>query len=183
MKEKLEEYKKKRDFEKTNEPEDHAGKEDERIFVVQKHYATNLHYDFRISLDGVLKSWAIPKGPSLDPGIKRLAIQTEDHPLSYADFEGKIPEGQYGAGKVIVWDKGKFENMKQNKDLASALYEGHITLKLNGKKLKGGFAITRINDKKKQWLLVKMKDDFASSEEIVKHLPESVISNKTIEEI
>jgi len=183
----LEDYRKKRDFEKTPEP---SGKIDERgnnIFVVQKHKASKLHYDFRFEFNGVLKSFAVPKGPSLNPKNKRLAIETEDHPLDYADFEGEIPEGNYGAGKVIVWDKGKYKNISQknNKSLSmNKAYEtGHITLILDGKKLKGEFALIRFkgNDK---WLLVKKDDDYADrNKEIVEEKPKSVISNKNVEEI
>ncbi|AKB18614.1 MULTISPECIES: DNA polymerase ligase N-terminal domain-containing protein [unclassified Methanosarcina] len=151
----LEEYAKKRDFKKTSEPpvnelEKSSGKP---IFVVQRHDATNLHYDFRLEMDGVLKSWAVPKEPPKKAGIRRLAIQTEDHPLEYADFEGKIPEGEYGAGKVEIWDKGTFELLKRN--------EKEITVTLEGEGLKGVYVLIRTNygKKGKGWLFFKKKAD------------------------
>lgn len=174
----LEEYNKKRDFSKSKEPKGKEG-EDKQIFVVQKHDASNLHYDFRISVDGVLKSWAIPKGPSMNPSNKKLAIPTEDHPMDYADFEGTVPEGQYGAGTVMVWDKGEYENPK-DKSLSEQLKEGHITVKLKGEKLKGGFALTKIG---KNWIFIKMKDEHASEKDILKEEPNSVLSGKSLEEI
>ncbi len=125
------------------------------IFVVQKHHATHLHYDFRLELDGVLKSWAIPKGPSLNPAIKRLAIMVDDHPLEYASFEGHIPEGEYGAGDVIIWDKGSYKLLK------GSLKEGKLEFYLLGKKLKGAFVLLKLRGKEKEWLLIKKKDEFA----------------------
>ncbi len=144
----LKDYKKKRDFSKTKEPEGKKGKKDSRIFVVQKHDASHLHYDLRLSMDGVLKSWALPKKPPERAGVKRLAVETEDHPLSYADFEGKIPEGQYGAGKVEIWDKGDYELEKGKKD--------KIEVVLKGEKLKGAYALIKFKGKK-NWLFFKMK--------------------------
>ena len=180
----LKEYKKKRDFRKTKEPRSETTNGYEDIFVIQKHKASSLHYDFRFSLEGVLKSWAVPKGPSTDPSVKRLAIMTEDHPLAYADFEGTIPEGEYGAGKVIIWDRGNYENKKPNKTLQEGLKEGHITIMLDGYKLKGGYALTRINKEKNQWLLVKMNDEYADREtDILKSKPKSIESRKSLEEI
>lgn len=158
-KDNLEEYKKKRDFRKTKEPSGEKGKG--RIFVVQKHKASHLHYDFRLAINGVLKSWAIPKGPSMDPKQKRLAIQVEDHPFDYKDFEGVIPEDQYGAGTVIVWDKGRYEN-RGEKSMEKGLEEGEVKFKLKGQKLKGEFAL--VNMQKKQWLLIKKKDKYAGKE-------------------
>lgn len=159
-------YREKRHFEKTPEP---AGQPDARktenpIFVVQKHQATTLHYDFRLEAGGVLKSWAIPKGPSMDPKVKRLAIPTEDHPLEYADFSGTIPPGEYGAGEVEIWDRGTYQNLKirdgQEIPAEQALEEGHFTFRLEGRKLKGGFALTRTGQgQKARWLLVKMKNE------------------------
>src|SRR3954454_19973431 len=122
------------------------------IFVIQKHDATSLHYDFRLEVDGVLKSWAVPKGPSPDPRDKRLAMQVEDHPLSYGNFEGVIPEGEYGAGPVIVWDTGPYRNLSE-KPTGQALEEGHASFWLDGKKVKGGYSLRHIGDTR--WLLVK----------------------------
>ena len=137
----LEEYKRKRDFKQTPEPPAKLGKGKQRRFVVQKHRATRLHYDFRLEMDGVLKSWAVPKGPSLDPADKRLAMQVEDHPVSYFDFEGTIPAGNYGAGTVMVWDVGTWEPLG---DPAEMLRKGDLKFRLNGEKLKGEFALIHI---------------------------------------
>lgn len=151
----LEEYAKKRDFRKTSEPP--AGGEEisssKPIFVVQRHDATNLHYDFRLEIDGVLKSWAVPKEPPKNADIKRLAIETEDHPLGYADFEGEIPEGQYGAGKVEIWDRGTFELLKRN--------EKEITVMLHGQELEGEYVLikTKYGKEGRGWLFFKKKDD------------------------
>lgn len=151
----LEEYAKKRDFEKTSEPPANGLEKssDKPIFVVQRHDATNLHYDFRLEMDGVLKSWAVPKEPPKKAGTKRLAIQTEDHPLEYADFEGEIPEGEYGAGKVEIWDKGTFELLKRN--------EKEITVTLEGEELKGDYVLirTKYGKEDKGWLFFKKKAD------------------------
>ncbi len=162
----LKRYREKRNFEITSEPEPsgRATGSGGRIFVVQKHSSRTLHYDLRLEVDGVLKSFAVPKGPSMNPGIKRLAIETEDHPLEYASFQGIIPEGQYGAGTVIVWDTGHFMNMSrkdsQEIPIAQALERGHAVFWLEGKKLSGGFALTRT---KRGWILVKMRDEKADS--------------------
>ncbi|MBD3263462.1 DNA ligase [Candidatus Woesearchaeota archaeon] len=184
----LKEYKKKRKFDKTPEPEAKKKKSSSKsfIFVIQKHDATNLHYDFRMEIDGVLKSWAVPKGPSVNPKEKRLAIETEDHPIDYADFEGIIPEGHYGAGTVMVWDKGTYKNTteKDDKEIpAKKAYEkGHITFDLKGKKLKGGFALTRFREDK--WLLVKEDDDYADArKKPVKSEPKSAKTGRTLKEI
>jgi DNA ligase D-like protein (predicted 3'-phosphoesterase) len=161
----------------------------EPIFVIQKHDASRLHYDFRLEVDGVLKSWAIPKGPSADPQEKRLAIPTEDHPLEYAGFEGVIPEGEYGAGAVLVWDTGKFRNITEKKgvalDLPEALAHGHLKVWLEGRKLKGGYALTRFKTGKDEaWLLVKADDQEAdASADLLRTRPESVLSGHTLEEI
>lgn len=137
-------------------------------FVIQKHKASQLHFDFRLAIDGSLKSWAVPKGPSLDPSVKRLAIEVEDHPLDYADFEGVIPEGNYGAGTVMVWDRGSYRNLKDENGESSSMVESHqdglIEVWLEGEKLRGGFALKRFREgKKPQWLLIKMDDDFADA--------------------
>jgi DNA ligase D-like protein (predicted 3'-phosphoesterase) len=162
--ESLESYHAKRNFEVTPEPKGGKKKLREKpIFVVQKHAATTLHYDFRLEAGGVLKSWAVPKEPSMDPKIKRLAIPTEDHPLEYARFQGAIPEGEYGAGTVEIWDTGTYRNLKirdgQEIPPEQAVNEGHITFWLEGKNLQGGFALTRTGiGKEERWLLVKMKE-------------------------
>ena len=189
-------YKKKRDLKKSPEP---GGKHttfdwaDKRpIFVIQKHDASNLHYDFRIELDGVLVSWAIPKGPSTDPSEKRLAMPTEDHPLDYADFEGIIPEGEYGAGTVMVWDRGSYENAKEDnedgdtpKSVAEQLKDGHVTIKLNGHKLSGGYALIRTGSgKDTRWLFIKMDDAAADARRNpVSTEPKSVKSGMSLKEI
>ena len=176
----LEEYQRKRDFRRTPEPASapvHPARPGKKpVFVVQKHDASRLHYDFRLEVDGVLKSWAIPKGPSMNPRDKRLAVPTEDHPLEYRNFEGIIPEGQYGAGRVIVWDTGTFRNITkrdgQPVPLDQAIENGQLAIWLEGKKLKGGFALTRIRDDKKPvWLLVKKRDEYASAGEPVTEQP------------
>ncbi len=168
---KLKKYREKRDFSKTKEPRD-AGKSSDhgRSFVIQKHDASRLHYDFRLEIDGVLKSWAVPKGPSTDPADKRLAVETEDHPLSYGDFEGVIPEDEYGGGTVMVWDWGTYRNIKQRKEggemaMQKAYEAGTIEVVLDGEKLKGGYALRRfrVEKGKAQWLLIKMKDEHADA--------------------
>jgi len=149
--------------------------------VIQKHDATSLHYDFRLEVDGVLKSWAVPKGPSTDPRDKRLAMQVEDHPLSYGNFEGVIPEGEYGAGPVIVWDTGPYRNLSE-KPMAEALDEGHASFWLEGKKIRGGYSLRQIEGRR--WLLVKKNDEEADRRRNpVSTQPESVLSGKTIEEV
>lgn len=156
----LTQYKQKRDFRQTSEPSGNKKTKKSNIFVIQKHKASNLHYDFRLEINGVLKSWAVPKKPPLNPGIKRLAIQTEDHPLEYADFEGTIPEGQYGAGTVEIWDQGKYENLRKDKEnmtIADSYQDGKIEIKLNGKKLNGNYALINTKQKKEHWLMLKMK--------------------------
>jgi len=160
------------------------------IFVVQKHHARQLHYDFRLELDGLLKSWAVPKGPSLDPSVKHLAMMVEDHELDYKDFEGVIGEG-YGAGKVIVWDKGTYrsietaERLKGEEQLRKGLNKGDLKFILKGKKLKGEFALVKMKNPKmgkNAWLLIKKKDKYASTDDVLKK-DKSVISKKKIEEI
>ncbi len=191
-KDKLKAYKDKRDFKKTTEPSGAKKKKSEKPkFVMQKHDASNLHYDFRLEMDGVLKSWAIPKGPSTDPDDKRMAIQTEDHPLEYADFEGVIPEDEYGAGTVIVWDGGTYRNLRKEKDedglsMEKSFKDGKIEVWLEGKKLKGGYVLihTKQGGNEKNWLFKKMKDDEADArKKPVKSEPKSILSDKTIEEM
>lgn len=188
----LQTYKEKRNFTHTPEPSDDTSAQphdEEPIFVIQKHDATRLHYDFRLEVDGVLKSWAIPKGPSTNPRDKRLAMPTEDHPMGYANFEGVIPKGQYGAGPVIVWDTGTYQNATEKNDepipIEQALEEGQFKFRLNGKKLKGGFALIRMKKSSDQaWLLIKENDGYADPEhDVVNEEPESVISGRTIEDL
>jgi DNA ligase D-like protein (predicted 3'-phosphoesterase) len=165
MNEKLRTYKSKRNFDKTNEPSgDTKPGKSRRRFVIQKHDASRLHYDFRLEIGGVLVSWAVPKGLSTDPSEKRLAIQTENHPLDYIDFEGVIPEDEYGAGTVLVWDCGQYRNLlaqkgKDSQSMPDALKKGLIEVWLDGDKLKGGYALKRIEGgKKPRWLVIKMDD-------------------------
>ena len=186
----LSKYNLKRNFNSTNEPKGEIKKsKNELIFVVQKHAASHLHYDFRLEMNGVLKSWAIPKGPSMNPEEKRLAIMVENHPYSYKDFEGTIPEGNYGAGNVIVWDNGTYTLADEQKTesietkFKSGLQNGHLSFILNGKKLKGEFVLVRLKIKQKNaWLLIKKEDEFASETDIL-NANKSVISNLTLEEI
>ena len=188
---KLKEYKEKRDFRRTSEPGGERARPSEKpIFVIQKHDASNLHYDFRLEVDGVLKSWAVPKGPSTDPSVKRLALPTEDHPLDYADFEGTIPEGEYGAGTVMVWDTGEYRNLRKEKaedgvSMEEALEEGKVEVWLEGKKLKGGYALIRTGGgQDARWLLIKMDDDEADARRNpVSTEPKSALSGRTMEEI
>jgi DNA ligase D-like protein (predicted 3'-phosphoesterase) len=178
-------YRRKRDLRRTPEPRG-GGKRRGREprFVIQKHDASTLHYDFRLEASGVLKSWAVPKGPSTDPREKRLAMPTEDHPLGYADFEGVIPEGEYGAGRVIVWDRGSYRNLGEE-PVEEALKSGHAAVWLEGEKLRGGYALTRIGKgKRERWLLVKMDDEGADRRRNpTSSQPESVLSGKTVEQI
>jgi bifunctional non-homologous end joining protein LigD len=170
----LEEYRAKRNFSKTREPPGRASrskrttKQRSPIFVVQEHDASRLHYDFRLEVDGALASWAVPKEPSMDPAQKRLAVHVEDHPLDYANFEGTIPEGHYGAGTVSIWDRGTYENLLETKPvpqgMREAIEQGHLEIVLHGNKLKGRFALIRMRGKgrgKENWLLIKMKDEQA----------------------
>ncbi len=187
----LKTYQEKRDFGRTGEPSGGRARPSAGapIFVIQKHDASRLHYDFRLEVDGVLKSWAVPKGPSTDPREKRLAVPTEDHPLEYADFEGVIPAGEYGAGTVMVWDTGTFENITEKKgqaiDLPQAVAHGHLKVWLNGQKLKGGYALTRFRTgKDESWLLVKMDDGEADpSRDPVTEAPDSALTGRSLEEI
>ncbi|WP_373055778.1 DNA polymerase ligase N-terminal domain-containing protein [Zunongwangia sp. H14] len=188
----LERYRDRRDFNVSSEPfgdpEIARGKKD--IFVIQKHDATNLHYDFRLLVKGVLKSWAVPKGPSTDPDEKRLAITTEDHPIEYADFEGIIPEDQYGGGTVMVWDAGTYSIKKKDAEghiipLEKQLKEGHASFLLNGEKIRGGYSLIRTKKgKNEQWLLIKSDDEEADARRNPTSTEnKSVLTGRTMEQI
>jgi bifunctional non-homologous end joining protein LigD len=181
---KLSEYHKKRDFQKTREPEGKIHDSASKVFVVQKHAATRLHYDLRLELDGVLKSWAVPKGPSMNPGDKRLAVQVEDHPYDYRKFEGSIPKGQYGGGEVIVWDEGTYEpegTLSPHEQLA----KGDFKFKLFGEKLRGSFVLVRIKSSKakNEWLLIKHRDSFIDPNWDADKHAESVLTGRTVEDV
>lgn len=186
----LEEYRKKRDFKSTPEPKGGQTKsKNELVFVVQKHEASHLHYDFRLEVDGVLKSWAVPKGPSMNPSDKRLAIEVEDHPFDYRTFEGTIPEGNYGAGTVMVWDEGTYQATHANTPekseqlMRQGLEDGHLDFILNGEKLKGEFSLIRLRGaRQNQWLLIKKIDKFASKEDITQQ-DRSASSQRSMDEI
>ena len=185
-------YKKKRSFKETPEPSGKTKSSRRGLkFVVQKHDATSLHYDFRLELEGVLKSWAIPKGPSLNPEDKRLAMMVEDHPYDYRTFEGTIPEGNYGAGTVMVWDEGIYEALgyeresikDQEKILLQELKKGDLKFVLHGEKVKGAYALVKIKGRgENAWLLIKKKDDEASKTDITKK-DRSVLTNRNLRQI
>lgn len=207
--ENLQSYRYKRDFHKTDEPDGEGtpAKSEKSRFVIHLHDASSLHFDLRLEAEGVLKSWAVPKGPSTDPSDKRLALPTEDHPLNYADFEGVIPEGQYGAGAVLVWDRGSYRNLTHRDDpesgsrsgtessrheiqsrllpITEAIEQGQVKFWLDGEKLRGGYALTRIEKgDPDKWLLVKMDDDQADARRNPTSTENrSVISHRTLEEI
>ncbi len=196
----LEEYKRKRRFESTPEPPPKVEKKSRHQFVVQKHRASHLHYDFRLEMEGVLKSWAVPKGPSLDPADKRLAMQVEDHPVSYFDFEGIIPAGNYGAGTVMVWEMGTWEPLS-SKPGADGLYEpaseaeaiaqlqkGDLKFRLHGKKLNGDFALVRLRSRRPgskgtEWLLIKKRDKYATEGYDIDQYDYSVLTKRTLDQI
>ncbi len=187
---KLKEYRKKRQFDSTPEPRGSSAEARKAggllVYVVQKHLSSHLHYDFRLEWQGVLLSWAVPKGPSLDPAVKRLAMQTEDHPLEYAKFEGVIPEGQYGAGTVMLWDRGTWQ--PENADVDGSLQLGEIKFTLHGKKLQGSWVLVRTrglgsNPPRPTWLLIKHRDHYASSKDVTQEEPRSVASQRLLAEI
>jgi len=190
MTDRLEQYRKKRDPDTTPEPGVRAQPKKKRRrrgdprFVIQKHDATTLHYDFRLEVDGTLRSWAVPKGPSTDPRENRLAVEVEDHPLEYADFEGVIGAG-YGSGAVIVWDAGTYRNLDEDKTMAEALDAGHARIWLEGEKLRGGWSLIRTNaGKKPQWLLKKRRDEGADARRNPQSTqPESVKTGRTVEQV
>jgi DNA ligase D-like protein (predicted 3'-phosphoesterase) len=201
----LKEYERKRDFSKTAEPSGKAkgkakGKKARRRhprFTVQKHSATSLHYDLRLEVDGVLASWAVPKGPSTNPADKRLAMRTEDHPLEYLEFEGVIPKGEYGAGPVIVWDRGVFENISETRrgeqmELSEAIEKGDVKVFLLGEKIRGPYALVRTRPRpgettsgdREQWLLIKKRGEGADRRrKPTSSQPESVLTGRTIEQV
>lgn len=175
-------YRKMRDFARTPEPRPRKSKAGKKLrFVIQKHDATALHYDVRLEANGAMKSWAVPKGPSMNPADKRLAIPTEDHPIAYNRFEGVIPEGEYGAGSVIIWDRGWYENLS---DLSPerAIAKGAFKFFLHGEKITGGFAMRRTGAKK--WLMIKLADEHADRRvNLTTSRPESVVSGRTNEQV
>ena len=162
----LDKYNKKRNFKQTAEPEGKSAEAGHKqIFVIQRHKATSLHYDFRLEMNGVLKSWAVPKGPSLNPADKRLAMMVEDHPVSYAKFKGVIPEGNYGAGIVEIWDQGTYTLLEETPNGLKAIKNGSLKVNLKGKKLKGEFALVKLkNAENNAWLLIKHRDQYAVDE-------------------
>ena len=179
----LEEYKRKRRFSETPEPAGEVKKKRGSSFVIQKHHATRLHYDFRLEMEGVLRSWAIPKGPSLNPAEKRLAMLTEDHPIDYGDFEGVIPKGNYGAGKVILWDNGTYDMVDPDTP-ENGWKKGKFHFVLHGKKLKGEWVLVRGSRDPRQWIFFKVRDGYAApAVNIVEERPESIVSGKLVDEI
>jgi bifunctional non-homologous end joining protein LigD len=190
----LKEYRKKRNFDVTGEPQgtrSGAKSAGALLYVIQKHQASHLHYDFRLEWRGVLLSWAVPKGPSLDPSVKRLATPVEDHPLEYGGFEGVIPEGEYGGGTVMLWDRGAWT--PEDPDVDAALEKGELKFTLAGKKLRGSWVLVRTKlvqtklgyggSKKPQWLLIKHRDRYASPDDVLVDQPRSVLTKRTLAEI
>ena len=183
----LQEYRRKRNFRVTAEPKGATRGSDAvkraLAYVIQKHQASHLHYDFRLEWNGVLLSWAIPKGPSLDPSVKRLAAQVEDHPLEYGGFEGVIPAGEYGGGTVMLWDRGTWT--PEDPDVGSALRQGELKFTLHGKKLRGSWVLVRTRggfggSRKPQWLLIKHRDRYASDKDLTIDQPRSVLSRRLL---
>jgi bifunctional non-homologous end joining protein LigD len=186
----LKEYQRKRNFAVTPEPSGSSkarpARKSNLLYVIQKHQASHLHYDFRLEWRGVLLSWAVPKGPSLDPSAKRLATQVEDHPVDYGGFEGIIPEGEYGGGTVMLWDRGTWT--PEVPDVDAALREGNLKFSLSGKKLRGSWVLVRTKSsfggsKRQSWLLIKHRDRFASSDDVVAKQPRSVASKRLLADI
>ena len=186
---KLKEYRKKRHFDVSPEPEGQGGASNKNsarlIYVVQKHRASQLHYDFRLECNGTLSSWAIPKGPSLDPSVKRLAMQVEDHPIEYAKFEGVIPKGEYGGGTVMIWDRGTWK--PDEEDVDASLGRGELKFTLFGEKLRGSWVLVRTrgygSGSNRSWLLIKHRDAYASREDITIKAPRSIVSSRLLQEI
>jgi bifunctional non-homologous end joining protein LigD len=185
----LKKYKEKRDFRVSPEPSGKPGakaaSKRDLLYVIQKHRASQLHYDFRLEFNGILLSWAVPKGPSLDPSVKRLAMQVEDHPVDYANFEGVIPEGEYGGGTVMVWDNGQW--IPESDDPAAALQKGDLKFTLLGKKLRGSWVLVRTrgfgSKADKSWLLIKHRDKYSSQKDVTAEEPRSVLSNQLLADI
>lgn len=185
----LKEYRGKRNFRITEEPSGSSrprASKNGLLYVIQKHQASHLHYDFRLEWRGVLVSWAVPKGPSLDPSRKRLAARVEDHPLEYGDFEGVIPEGEYGAGTVMLWDRGTWT--PEDPGVEESLRKGELKFTLHGKKLRGSWVLVRTRSgyggsAKEQWLLIKHRDRYAAAEDVLEDQPRSAASNRTLAEI
>lgn len=188
----LKKYYSKRDLKKSGEPADvktTSKRKKNPIFVIQKHNASHEHYDLRLEISGALKSWAVPKGPSLNPKVKRLAIETEDHPMAYANFEGNIPPGNYGAGSVMIWDYGTYTNIKREKGrilpIDKCYQQGRIEVELKGKKVQGAFALIKTHyTSENSWLLIKMNDEYASARKNpVNTKKRSAVSNRTMTQI
>ena len=186
----LKQYRKKRQFDSTPEPRGSSVPRQKGdgslVYVIQKHMSSHLHYDFRLEWQGVLLSWAVPKGPSLNPAVKRLAMQTEDHPLEYAKFEGVIPEGQYGAGTVMLWDRGTWQ--PENADVDVSLQRGEIKLTVHGKKLQGSWVLVHTrgfgnNPARSAWMLIKHRDQYASASDVTQEEPRSVVTQRLLAEI
>lgn len=188
----LAEYQRKRDFTRTAEPAGESPKPSAKLaFVIQKHAASSLHYDLRLEVDGVMKSWAVPKGPSLDPAVRRLAIAVEDHPIEYNKFEGTIPAGEYGGGTVMLWDRGTYRYAGENPDPAEGLRRGHakgdLKFELRGKRLRGAWVLVRTRsrgERQPQWLLIKHRDDEAvEGSDVTAEFTTSVTTGRTMDEI
>ena len=192
----LEEYARKRDFTRSPEPAPtkRTRRQSHLLFVVQRHAASRLHYDFRLEVDGVLKSWAVPKGPSLDPEVKRAAYLVEDHPLAYADFEGVIPAGLYGAGRMIVWDRGFYvpdesdhpplgDPDEATRQMRAALVAGKISITMLGERLQGSWTLVQTRRAQNEWLLIKHRDPYADKERDLTELDRSVVSGRTVAEL
>ncbi|HXI39316.1 MAG TPA: DNA polymerase ligase N-terminal domain-containing protein [Bryobacteraceae bacterium] len=185
----LKEYREKRNFEVTAEPKGARSgtkSDSELLYVIQKHQASHLHYDFRLEWRGVLLSWAVPKGPSLDPSVKRLATRVEDHPVEFSGFEGVIPEGEYGGGTVMLWDRGTWS--PEVEDVDAALEKGDLKFTLHGRKLQGSWVLVRTKlgyggSSKPQWLLIKHRDEYASPEDVLTERPRSVLTKRLLVEI
>lgn len=184
VKKALEEYRAKRDFAVTPEPKDSEGSKSGRLFVIQKHDATSEHFDLRLELDGVLLSWAVPKGPSLDPATRRLAMRTEDHPVAYGDFEGVIPEDEYGGGTVMLFDQGRWE---PNDDPHEGLEKGKLSFEVKGTRMKGNWALVRSGNvgggDRESWLLIKEKDNHTGQKDLADKHKTSAVTGRSMEEI
>src|SRR5262244_2638680 len=178
----LDTYRAKRRFKETPEPSGELGQSSEPMFVIQKHHARRLHYDLRLEMGGTLKSWAVPEGPCLDPKVRRFAKLVEDHPIEYGSFEGRIPKGNYGAGDVIIWDRGTYVTLK---DPEAGLADGEIKFRLAGEKLTGGWTLVRMKDDPTNWLLIKERDPSArplADYDVLVEAPDSVVTGRPVDE-